>query len=64
MLMHVRSLIDLEMSHESPHDYVRRQWIAAHDAVREHSAPAFRVPAPPLAALGSSADSHQWCLMA
>ena len=36
---------------------VRQQWIAAHDAVREHSAPAFRVPAPPLAALGSSAHS-------
>ena len=54
---HAHKVIDLERSHESPHDYVRQQWIAAHDAVREHSAQAFRVPVPPLTALGSSAHS-------
>ena len=44
---HAYKVIDPERSHESPHDYVRQQWIAAHDSVHEHSAPAFRVPAPP-----------------
>ena len=37
---HAHKVIDLERSRESPHDYVRQQWIAAHDAVRERSAPA------------------------
>ena len=50
---HAHMVIDSERSYESPHDYVRQQWIAAHNAARKCSLPAFRVPAPPFATVRS-----------